>query len=161
MSTAKQQRLLDYNQIIVNNMSQFTSGSVLSRKKFVKLFNLKDIKNKGSYAKVHRSNLRLLKAQVEINQLMRESGLYIQSRDYYTSFQVLEKDSTKKAILRYSAEVDTNTACTNRLEDTMKSRVQSKTWGIYSNVSTQTIETMKDKPKTLRHKRKIQRVSIL
>lgn len=155
--TVKQQRLVDYNSIIVANMNKFKAGSVLSRKRFTKLFKIPGIVHKGSYAKVHRSNLRLVQAQTEINALMAQNGLYMKSENYYENFVVVDKKRTKQTIVRYSAEVDVNKACTTRLENNMKSRIISKTWGYYSNVSSAQIKSLSNK-QTLRHSRTIQRV---
>jgi hypothetical protein len=158
--TTKQQRLVNYNNIIVANLSKFKTGSVLSRKDFVKLFNITSVVDQGSYAVVHNSNLKLLKAQIEINVLMRENGLYLKSQDYYTNFLVLDKKATKKNIVRYSSEVDINTSCTTRLETKMKNRVNNKTWGSYFNVPTTSIQNLAHKPSD-RHARTIQRVKVI
>lgn len=155
--TIKQQRLVAYNNIILANLKKFSTGSSVSRKKFVKMFNIPNIVHTGTYAKVHTSNLALLKAQTEINVLMRENGLYLKSQDYYTNFLVLDKKATKTNIIRYSSEVDINHSCTQRLENKMKTKVASKTWGEYSDVSTASIQNLSHKP-SARHTRTIQRV---
>ena len=155
--TIKQQRLVDYNNIIVANLSKFRSGSSLCRKEFVKLFNITAIVNVGTYSQVHTSNLKLLQVQTELNVLMRENGLYLKSQDYYSKFLVLDKKATKTNIIRYSSEVDINTSCTTRLENRMKNRVSSKTWGHYSAVSTSSIQNLAHVP-SVRHSRTIQRV---
>jgi hypothetical protein len=155
--TTKQLRLVTYNSIIVANLSKFSTGSVLSRVHFTKLFNIPNIMHTGTYSQVHSSNLKLLQAQMEINVLMRENGLYMKSKNYYDSFVVVDKKTTKNTIIRYSSEVDVYNSCTTRLENKMKTRVASKTWGSYSNVSTTSIQNLSNKPST-RHTKTIKRV---
>lgn len=156
--TAKQQRLVQYNDIITRNKKLFKPGCTLSRKDFVALFAIQNIQTKGAYAKVHRSNLKLVQVQMEINMLMRENGLYLKSNDYYSSFSVAEKKQAKNTIIRYSAEVDINNYCTTRLENKLKERVTAGTWGTYKKVASGIIANMSHNYKTLRHSATINRV---
>jgi hypothetical protein len=156
--TAKQQRLIRYNDIITTNKTLFKAGSTMTRDSFVFLFKIPDIVNTGTYEEVHRANLKLVRAQMEINRLMRENGLYLESNNYYNSFSVVKKPKTKKTIVRYSAEVDINNYCTTRLETKLQERVKAKTWGTYNKVSRGVILNMDNNYKTERHKATINRV---
>lgn len=155
--TIKQQKLQEYNEIILANKAKFTPGKTITRKQLVKMFKIPGINHKGAYPKVHRSNLALLNVQMDINVLLRENGLYLQSKDYYTKFVIAEKLATKKTIVRYSAEVDVNRRCAVRLEARMKSRVQAKSWGTYQDVPDNDIASLNN-PQTVRHAKTIQRV---
>lgn len=156
--TAKQLRLQKYNNIILNNLQKFKAGASMTRADFVNLFNIPNIAITGSYKQIHRSNLKLVSVQVEINQLMRENGLYLQTEDYYTIFKVAPLKKTKSTVIRYSAEVDINHYCTSRLEAKLKQRVKAGTWGTYQNVFPSTIAKMGNKPITQRHATTINRV---
>ncbi len=158
MATLKQQRLANINTILVNNSAVIQSGLTLSREEFIELFDIEDVVNIGDYQKVHRSNLKLLSMQTDINLLLRESGLYMTSEEYYSYFHIMEKENTKQTILRYSSEVDICKTSTDNLENCMVSRTKSKTWGHYANVSTETIKSITKKPKSVRHIRKINRL---
>lgn len=156
--TTKQQRLIDYNNTITTNKTLFKAGSTITRDSFVFLFKIPDIVNTGTYEEVHRSNLKLVRTQMEVNKLMRENGLYLESNNYYNSFTVVKKPKTKKTIVRYSAEVDINDYCTTRLEAKLQERVKAKTWGTYNKVSQGVILNMDNNYKTARHKATINRV---
>jgi hypothetical protein len=159
--TKEQLQLVQYNNVIVKNKAKFKKGASMTRDEFVKLFNVQDIVNTGEYAEVHRSNLRLVGVQMQVNRLMRENGLYIASSDYYSNFEVLKKEKTKKTVLRYSAEVDINSACTNRLETKLTERVKANTWGTYNNVSVGRISNMHSSNTTRRHMNTIKRVKTI
>lgn len=157
--TAKQLRLEKYNQVILNNLQKFKAGSSMTRADFVNLFNIPNIAITGSYKQIHKSNLKLVGVQVEINQLMRENGLYLQTEDYYTVFKVAPLKKTKNTVIRYSAEVDINKYCTSRLEARLRQRVKAGTWGTYQNVPASTIARMGSSSITPRHATTINRVN--
>jgi hypothetical protein len=151
--TTKEQRLMRYNDIITKYKKYFKAGHSLTRKQFVQLFGISNIKHTGTYEEVHRSNLRLVSAQVEINMLMRENGLYLASSDYYQNFSVGTKERTKREVVRYSSEIDINNNCTTRLEDKLTSRVKAGTWGTYNKVPSGTIKRLSSYSETPRHTR--------
>lgn len=159
--TPKQLRLDHYNRVITKNKSKFKTGSTFSRDDLVQLFNVQDIVNTGNYVDIQRSNLKLVTVQMEINMLMRENGLYLASKNYYSQFTVLKKKATKKTVIRYSAEVDINKVCTTRLEAKLKERVTNNTWGTYNKVSTARISTMGSTTPSIRHERTINRVKTI
>lgn len=151
--TKKELRLHMYNDIIVKNKKYFRAGKSLTRQQFVQLFRIPHIMHSGTYEEIHRSNLRLLNAQKEINMLMRENGLYVASSDYYQFFDIVNKERTKAEIIRYSAEVDITSNCTTRLEDKLKSRVKAGTWGTYNKVPSNTISQIATYKESKRHTR--------
>ena len=157
--TKKQLRLLRYNDIIVKNKKLFKAGQYLTRDAFIRLFNIQGVVSSGTYEEMHRSNLKLVTAQTEINMLMRENGLYIASEDYYQFFNVVNKDRVKAEVVRYSAGIDINNACTGRLEAKLKTRTQANTWGVYNKVPRSEIERMGNYKETVRHTRVKKRVS--
>lgn len=158
MKLTKKQRLLAYNKTITSFKAKFKAGKVMTREDFVDLFNIPDIVHKGTYAEVHRSNLRLVQAQTEINVLMRENGLYLSSRDYYSEFYVRDMDYTKAAIKRLSANVDICNAYATRLEDRMVKRIKNGNWGTYNKVKPSYINNMGFPEPSPRHKATIKRV---
>lgn len=160
--TSKQVRIAGYNDIITRNKAKFKAGKSLTRKEFVALFNIPNITNKGSYKKVHLSNLRLVRAQTEINALMRENGLYLSSKDYYNEFYVRDKNYTKSVIERMSSGVDVNTTMASRMESSMTARVGKGTWGSYNKVPAKTVKNMQvTSVPTARHQQVIQRIKQL
>jgi len=160
--TEKHKRLLAYNDVITKNKVKFKAGSKLTRAAFVNLFGIPGIVHKGSYQKVHRANLALVRAQTEINALMAENGLYVSSRDYYNEFYVRDKNYTKSTIERFSTEVDVFDACTTRLEVKMTSRVNAGTWGRYNKLSAPVIGSIvARKPGSERHKQLIERIKLI
>ena len=162
ITSAKKQRLVAYNSIITTNKAKLKAGKTMSRVDFVALFGITKIVNKGSYAKVHRANLRLVQAQAEINALMAENGLYLSSRDYYNEFYVRDKNYTKHTIERFSNEVDVYSACTSRLEVNLTQRVTAGTWGRYNKLSAAKVDSIASKkPKSARHQQVIQRIKMV
>ena len=159
--TKAQQRLAQYNDIIANNKNLFKVGSTMDRKQFVKLFNIQNIKHTGSYQEIHRSNLKLVAVQQDVNKLMRENGLYFKSGDYYSHFSVAKKEPTKNTIIRYSSEVDINKNCTERLYAKMDQRVKAGTWGKYNKLNSQAISHIGNYKPTARHVNTINRVKII
>ncbi|AGM47221.1 hypothetical protein AD45P2_00250 [Alteromonas phage vB_AmaP_AD45-P2] len=158
MQTQKQLRLKRYNDIIAKNKKLFAAGSTLTRDKFVSLFAVPDVVTAGNYVDVQRSNLRLVTAQTEINMLMRENGLYIRSKDYYSSFHVVEKKQTKNVIARYSSEVDVNRHCVSRLEMSFANKVKSNNWGQYDQLTEQQILNLDTAFVSRRHESVIKRL---
>lgn len=140
--TKKQQRLMAYNDVITKNKKRFKAGVTLTRNEFINLFGITGIVSRGNYKNVHRSNMKLVQAQTEINMLMRENGLNMRSSDYYSEFKVSDKERTKNTIVRYGAEVDRFNSCVSRLADTMEARVNKKTWGTYNRVPKKRVLTL-------------------
>jgi len=147
----KQLRLMMFNDIITKNKKAFRSGKFLTKDAFIKLFRINYNTGSGTYAEIHRANLKLVQYQTEINMLMRENGLYLRSEDYYEFFRIGNKDRVKTEVIRYSAEVDINRACTTRLENNLKTRVKAGTWGTYNRVPNSVIEQMDTYSETKRH----------
>ena len=137
--TKKQKRLLKYNDIITRNKRLFKPGCVFYREELAAFFGILDIESEGDYKKIHRSNLKLVQLQTELNLLMREKGLYIQSSDYYSQFEIVNQTRTKSTVVRYSSEVDINSYCTTRLEAKLTERLQNNTWGKYNKIDKNTI----------------------
>lgn len=135
--TKRQQRLIDFDNIITKNKTLFKAGSTISRADLVKLFSIPKIYNTGSYAKVHRSNLKLVAVQMDINWLMRANGLYLKSKNYYNEFHVCEKEPTKNTIVRYAGEAEIQESCEVQLDRGMVTRLSAGTWGTYNRVFNQ------------------------
>lgn len=149
--TAKQQRLINYNKIITANKFKLKAGMELTRDEFVNMFGITGIVNHGHYMSIQESNLKLVSVQNEINMLMRENGLYMKSKNYYSKFVVATKDFTKNTIIRYSSEVDRCEAVATRLEARMVTRLQNKNWGLYNKVDNKTIGSIGKFTDSVRH----------
>jgi hypothetical protein len=134
MTTKLEVRMNKYNDILTKNKYRLKAGQSMSRKDFTKLFEIPGVVHKGTYDKVQKANLNLVKAQSEINRLMSESGLYISSCDYYGKFYVRRKKETKNVVERMSSKVDTFDAKTERLLLAMEKRVAAGTWGTFNKV---------------------------
>lgn len=156
--TTKQQRLWEYAKIISGNKKTFSTGSVISRQDLVNILGLENITNKGNAKNIMRSNLALVDAQVVLNTILRESGLYIKSKDYYSEFHVACVEQTKDAIARYSSEVDTNRDCTDRLEATLKQQRAAGTWGKPVKLLKAQVITLGQTIQSKRHTSKLKRL---
>lgn len=156
--TKKQQRLKDYNDIIMLNRKSFKAGTTLTRRQFTKMFNIKGVVHKGNYKDVHKSNLILLKVQADVNALMRENGLYLKSKNYYGEFSIVNKSRVKSTVARFSKEVDVYRACTNRLITNVEKRTNAGTWGTYRRVPLASISKMGEVSDSKRHLRTIKRL---
>lgn len=161
LTTAQQRKLAYYNDIITRNKAQFAAGQSMTRQDFVNMFGLVNIVNQGTAKQITESNLALVNAYTTINMLMRENGLVIKSRDYYSFFDVLTKPSTKNELERMSDKIDRVTAKTERFVDKMEQRVQAKTWRTYNRVPTQDILTLGKYNNTRRHGKVLKRVQVL
>jgi len=140
--TKKQQRMIKYNEIIAKNKTAFKAGKFFTRNDFIKIFELV-IPSTGTHKEMTKANLDLVQAQAEINMLMRENGLYIRSRDYYSEFHVSEKAKTKRTVLRYRKESDVMDHCGDRLKACMGQRIKAGTWGTYNKVPISRIRGMR------------------
>lgn len=149
--TVKQLRLKNYNDIIVLNRKKFKSGLTLTRRQFVKMFGIKGVVHKGNFKDVHKSNLYLVKVQVEINTLMRENGMYLKSKDYYGEFTIVSKAKVKSTVARFSKEVDVYSSCTTRLIDNVEKRTNAGTWGTYRRVPLHAISRLGSVNDSKRH----------
>ncbi len=149
--SARVARLTSYNNIISKNRSKYKAGFIFSRDEFISAFGLTGIPKRGNYPTMHKGNLKLLAAQQEINELLRESGMYMKSSNYYSEFVITKKEPTKGEITRYSAAVDRNEACTERLTDKMEER--GTRWGSYLKVPARNIASLGKFKQTDRHER--------
>lgn len=156
--TKKQTRLKLYNDIIVQNRKHFKSGITLTRRQFVKMFNIKGIVHKGNFKDVHKANLELVHVQAEVNTLMRENGLYLKSKDYYSEFSIATKTKVKSTVARFSKEVDVYSACADRLISNVEKRTTAGTWGTYRKVPLYTIAKLGEIRDSKRHLRTITRL---
>lgn len=156
--TKKQQRLVAYNDIITKNKSAFKAGMSMDRADFIAMFNIQGIVDKGKYKDIQNSNLRLVQAQSEINMLMRENGLCMKSKDYYSKFLVADKEATKNTIIRYSSEIDRYDDRAMDLENRMDARIQRKTWGTYNRVNAKLIPALGKFSSSNRHENTKNRV---
>lgn len=143
------QRLTSYNNIISKNRSKYKAGFRFSRDEFISAFGLPAFPKRGNYATMHKASLKLVAAQQEINELLRESGMYLKSTNYYSEFVITKKEPTKGEITRYSAAVDRNEACTARLADKMEER--GSRWGTYLKVPARQIASLGKFEATERH----------
>ena len=161
--TEKQIRMLGFNDVIAKNKAKFIPGKKFTRKQFIKLFKLTSIVDGKTIPEMMRSNLDLVSFQTEINKLMRENGLYIASKNYYTEFHVAPINKTKDTVVRYSAEVDINRICTNRLEDRLTARVKNNTWGNYNKLPRPLVLALASRNGSLstRHDHVVERMSDL
>jgi hypothetical protein len=158
ISQKKYNRLKAYNDIITKNKKSFKAGVTVSRANFITMFGLKGIVDTGNYKDVHKSNLKLVKAQTEINKLMNQSGLHVKSSDYYSEFTISNKERTKNEITRYSAKVERNLMATSTLENQMNLRLQRKNWGTYNRLKATTIRNLDNTPTSPRHQAVLNRV---
>lgn len=142
---AKLKRLKEINQIITANKHKFKTGNVFTAEEFGFMFGYYGVTTKGSYKNVQRSNLKLVSIQGDVNQLMRENGLYLRSRNYYSFFEVCDIEKTKNTVLRYRAEAD-NTAVYNQdLLNTLQMRHSNNNWGTYNKVTVGRIKAIVDR----------------
>ena len=159
--TNKQQRLIEYNQILTKNKAMFKSGQSITRDTLVDLFSIENVVNHGSYQEIQRANLNIVAAQGDINRLLRESGLYLRSKGYYSHFKVLPYEQTKEKAASYSSEVDRFTSTTDRIIAKMEDRVSANTWGTYNKVPKSTIDEINSYSPSKRHKRALKRINQL
>ena len=155
---ARQKKLIEYNKIITQNKKLFKTGSKISRFKFASIFKVKGIRGKRTPQEYMSASLELVKTQTLANVLMRENGLYIRSKNYYSSFEVAELPKTKNTVVRYSAEVEINSVCTKRLETKLTERENEGTWGYYRSVPKNQILRMTGRASSPRHEGVCQRM---
>lgn len=141
MKSKQLQKLEELNNILAKNKTLFRSGTTISREVLAKMFGIK-ITTKGSYANVHRSNLRLVRLQGKLNKLLQHSGLCLRSKDYYTSFEVADENTLKNVITRNCAAVDTFTDKWISLETNYAERKEQGTWGTYNKVKTKDLKAL-------------------
>lgn len=155
--SARNQRLTNYNNIISKNRTKYKAGFRFSRDEFIDAFGLTGIPKRGNYPTMHKGNLKLVAAQQEINELLRESGMYLKSSNYYSEFMITKKEPTKGEITRYSSAVDRNEASAQRLADRMEAR--GSRWGTYLKVPTRNIASLGSYELSERHKKVITRIT--
>lgn len=140
--TTRQQALVHYDNVITKNKKQFKAGQRFTRDAFIRMFSL-NLPSTGSYKIMHRANLKLVQVQNDVNLLMRESGLYLKSVDYYNEFVILEKEATKRVILRYQQKSEEASKSNSYLTASMGARIKAGTWGTYNKAGTKRISSIK------------------
>jgi hypothetical protein len=143
--TQKHLRLQQYNQILTSSKKLFKPGSTFTRDQFVKLFALSIPATSflTSFKAHQRANLTLVKAQAEINYLLRQSGLNMKSCDYYNSFYIQSKEGTKNTILNMLEKSEVHAANNTVMVERLKARVTRNNWGTYNKVPQKTISRLK------------------
>lgn len=121
-----------YAKVLAKHIDRFSTGGKLTRRQLTKWFNVKGIVHTGTAKKIQQSNLQLVQVQREINKLLRASGLYLRSRDYYSEFYIVNKDETKRTILNYQSKSTAQRCCSDELEDAMGETIADGTWGKFS-----------------------------
>lgn len=149
MKTKALQRLEELNQILTSNKDMFKAGNVIPRSKLAKMFGLA-ITTKGSYANVHRSNLKLVRLQASLNRLLAHSGLCIRSKNYYTEFVVSDEETLKSVIKKSCASVDRATDKWITLETSYVERKERGNWGKYNKVKSKDVKAMADRQLSFR-----------
>ena len=129
---------LEIDKILSLNRAKLRTGKVISRAVLIDMFSIpnvsKDPNDAGSLTEMQKENLRLIKFQARVNNLMSESGLHLKSRNYYTVFKVGVKERTKKEIVRHAGKIDTAEVLEVELDQGMKTRTTAGTWGGYNRV---------------------------
>ena len=123
---------VQYAKVIAKYTKRFSVGGKLTRKQMTNWFKVKDVVHEGTAAAVQKSNLQLVHVQAAINKLLRPSGLYLRSRNYYSEFYIANKDETKRAVLNYQGKSAAHRCCSDELEDAMGETIADGTWGSYS-----------------------------
>lgn len=149
MKSKQLQKLEELNNILTQNKALFQPGVSISRDKLAGMFGI-SITAKGSYANVHRSNLRLVRLQSKLNKLLYRNGLCLRSKDYYTSFVVADEENLKGMITRNCAAVDTFTEKWISLETNYAERKELGTWGTYNKVKAKDLKALVDSQMSFR-----------
>ncbi len=159
MTKAEKQKA-HYEKVMAKRIERFSVGGKMTRRQLVKWFNLKDIVHEGTAQEVQASNLRLVQAQTVINSILRSSGLYLRSRNYYSNFYIANKEETKQAVLNHQTKSTMQRVCSEQLEDAMHEQVVAGAWGKYSVtrassfVSEHAVATAVAGKRTVKRKRK-------
>lgn len=154
-------RLVFLNTVISNNKKLFKPGAIINRETFISLCNLSEVKNKQDFKEYQRVNLSIVSTQNQLNVLLRESGLYIKSKNYYSSFTILKKDQLKNKIINYSSSTDRLKSTTNRILDKTAEKLKNKEWGKYKKLDIYELQNLYNYEVTERHTRTIKRVTRL
>ena len=130
--TKKAQTQVQYAKVIAKYTKRFSVGGKLTRKQMTNWFKLKDVVHEGTATTIQKSNLSLVHAQADINNLLHSSGLHLRSRNYYSEFYITNKDETKRTVLNYQNKSAAHRCCSDELEDAMGETIADGTWGRYS-----------------------------
>lgn len=90
--------------INVLSLDMFKDGAVFSRKDFIRIAKTLTGKHHASGVRVRtymRSSLELVKVQKKINNVLRDHGRYLKSRDYYQEWVVIQDSKLPSEIRRY------------------------------------------------------------
>lgn len=142
---AQLKRLKEINQIITANKQKFKSGKIFTAEEFGFMFGYYGVTTRGSYKAMQKSNLKLVAIQGDVNKLMRENGLYLRSRNYYSFFEVCDIKQTKNTVLRYRAEADNTSTYNQDLLSNLQMRHDKDNWGTYNKVAVDRIKAIVDR----------------
>jgi len=102
------------NNLITANKSHFKAGTTMSEQQFLALAsNIPDLNTPSftssfsSAADAHRYALKKVSCYTKFNKLLAHRGLVIKSKDYYSSFEIVEKARVSSEIERISARAAT------------------------------------------------------
>ena len=129
---------LEIDKILSKNRTQLRAGKALTRAELITMFEVKDVSKdssrKATFAALQKENLKLVALQSNINALMSRSGLYLKSKDYYSTFEVKNKKETKGEIVRHAGKIDIADVLEITLDKGMVTRLSAGTWGTYNRV---------------------------
>jgi len=118
-----------YHQIMNKHPHRFQTGSVIKRRTFCKLFRIKGVIHSGPFDEIQRANLKLVGVQADVNNILRQSGLVMKSRDYYSEFYIANLKETGETVLAHQEKAEAHKRCSNDLEKAVISRLRAGTWG--------------------------------
>lgn len=157
--TKSQLRAYLQNLAIKRNQTSFKPGSIISANELAEMFHIPVPALTGSYEHMHQEKMRMVKLQNQINKLLRPSGLYLKSRQYYKYFTVVDKATTKAQVERMSASVDRLTTKADELEQGMRSATDKGSWGTYTKLKHEQVNEQLEDTTSKRHERVVKRLA--
>lgn len=154
-ASKRQLRLSLYNLTLTRCKAKFKPGTVFTAQELATMFYQVCPKRKGSYEQIHAENMRMLRLQQELNSLLRASGMYLRSSNYYKYFTVVDKAATKAQVERMSASIDRLQVHSAELEEGIKSRK----WGTFKKQSKDQLGQLVQPITSTRHDKLVGRLS--
>lgn len=112
-----------YHETLINEL--FTADAEFSREHFTKIaLSLRPTLNvsRKSERDVIKANMGLVSVQQLINRHLRSQGKMLKSRNYYSSFYVIQDKPARKEVARYIRTARNLSSCAERLKEGLDMR---------------------------------------
>jgi hypothetical protein len=110
-------RVSFYQDTVTNNHTAFTPGNSMNVQQFCTLMNIECVVDHASPKDYDKFKFKLLSAYTGLNKVLATQGIYVESSDYSTMFNILGGEEAEAKVSRYRQKARTNAFSAGNLHD--------------------------------------------